>query len=205
MTIEEAIPYLSKLHGWCLPSKMKRMHELVLQTSTQFNNILSVEIGLYAGRSFFPMALAHKELQKGYAFGFDSWDNIAPLEGESNSPANSDWWATTDMTLIWNAFMVSASYLQLKDYARWAQCKSEQAVRLFEDDSITLLSQDGNHASEVIVRELELWSPKMKVGGLWVADDLNWREAIKGYERLSDFGFEEIENHTDWGIFKKVK
>lgn len=43
---------------------------------------------------------------------------------------------------------------------------SEQAVNLFEDESLDFVYIDGNHAYDYVKQDIELWYPKVKKGGL---------------------------------------
>lgn len=52
------------------------------------------------------------------------------------------------------------------------QERSEVAYTSFNDDSIDLLFIDGDHTYEAVKRDLELWSPKVKSGGIILMHDM---------------------------------
>ena len=201
---QEHIDYLLSCDGWCSEQKMKRLFALVQQAAVEFNDasLLSVELGVFAGRSFYPMALAHQQLERGYALGIDAWNNEAPLEG-TNTKTNNDWWAQVPIKEIYNRFLQTGKFLQVGNYARHRTGKTEDFVNRFADESITLLHQDSNHNIETISRELRLYAPKIKPGGYWVADDTDWKEAKDGYALLPLHGFELLEDYETWQIWKK--
>ena len=201
---QEQIDYLLTRDGWCSEEKMKRLFALVLQTAEEFKgqSILSVELGVFGGRSLLPMALAHQQLQSGYAVGIDAWDNVVPLEG-TNTQINNDWWAKVPIKDVYNGFIESARVLGTGDYCRHLIGKTEDFINQFEENSITLLHQDSSHNIETITRELQLYSPKMRTGGYWVVDDTDWEEAKAGYASLPQFGFTLIEDYGNWQIWRK--
>jgi len=208
MLTEIEIDYLKGLPGWCIVPKMKRLNELCLEIIEKEKvgnkNVLSVEIGCYAGRSAFPLALAHKVAGIGYHTTLDTWDNITPLEGV-NDPANDAWWSQTNMDVPYYAFLKGVIDFKLRGYIRWHQCKSVIAARLFEDKSVSLCHLDGNHSSEVIYQELDVWMPKMTDNSYLVVDDVLWDSTKEGYSKIPDYGFEMFQDFSEWAIYKKVR
>lgn len=202
---QETINYLLSLHGWCEEEKMLKLYELVKQCSEEIKDTvpLSVELGIFGGRSLLPMAYAHKELRKGFALGIDSWDNVTPTEG-SNAPANNEWWSKLDIGSVFASFNRATLKSEWSGNVKYLKGRSDAFAKDFADESITILHQDSNHNSEVITKELELWSPKVKTGGYWIADDTNWVEAKEGYGKLPAYGFELVEDFGTWQMWKKV-
>lgn len=204
---DETLDYLEKINGgnWSTDEKKKKLYDLVIKASEEFPDTtpLSCEIGVFGGVSLFCMATAHKYLKKGFAIGIDSWDNITPLEG-TNHPDNNKWWKALDIKSVFNAFVKDTEREDWSGYVKYLKGRSDAFAGEFADESITVFHQDGNHNIECITKELELWSPKVKTGGYWVADDTNWVEAKDGYAKLPSFGFELVEDFTTWQIWKKV-
>jgi hypothetical protein len=205
MIKDETLDYLTSLHGWCEEEKMSKLYELVKKCANDFPDtpLLTVELGIFGGRSLLPMALAHKELQNGYAIGIDSYDNVTPTEG-TNNPANNEWWAKLDIKSVFNSFVKATARPEWSGHVRYLKGRSDSFADKFADNSITLLHQDSNHNVETISKELELFAPKIKPNGYWVVDDSNWVEVKEGYAKLPSFGFELIEDFTSWQIWKKV-
>jgi hypothetical protein len=208
MLTREQLDYLKTLPGgeWGSEVKKQALYSLVKKAADEFpdTTLLSVELGVFGGGGVLPIAAAHKDLKCGFAFGVDSWDNIAPLEG-TNTKENSDWWATVDINSVYDSFRAACLSEYWVGYIFHLKGRTDEFVDSFRDGSITLLHQDSNHASEVIIKELELWSPKMKIGGYWVVDDTSWPSTQLGYSKLPDFGFELVEQFDTWAIYKKVK
>lgn len=205
MIKDETLDYLLTLPGWCTDEKMGQLYNLVKRVAEENPDVapLSVELGIFGGRSLFPLAYAHKEMGKGFALGIDSFDNHTPTEG-SNAQANNDWWANLDIKGVFNTFIKATKRPDWDGYVKYLKGRSDSFAGEFKDESITLLHEDSNHNVETITRELELWSPKVKTGGYWVIDDCDWPECKEGYAKLPSFGFELVEDFTTWQIWRKV-
>ena len=68
-----------------------------------------------------------------------------------------------------------------EDRAIMVRALSEQAVDLFEDDSLDFVYLDGNHAYDFIKQDIELWYPKVKKGGLISGHDYLQTDYSEGY------------------------
>lgn len=200
---DKEVGHLTGLNGWCTAEKMNRLFELVIDRK-DVEPLIVVELGVFAGRSLFPMALAGQKLGKGIFYGYDSWDNKVAFEGEEISKENSDWWNKVNMPYIHDCFLKSIEFLQL-DNIRWDKIKSQEAAKGFADNSISILHQDSNHNTSTIISELQAWLPKIKIGGYWVVDDTNWESTKEGYAKLPEYGFELVQQYDSWAIYVKVK
>lgn len=205
MSIELAIPYLLKCHGWCTEEKMRRLYQLAKETPLQYDRKVNIiELGVYAGRSLFPMAIAYKESGAGAVIGVDAWDNIAPLQG-TNHPANNKFWEELDINAIYNHFTKSIYDLQLQGVVYHEKCKSVDYAPSVKDYSCVIIHQDSAHNPETIIAELDAYISKLAIGGYWVVDDSDWPEVKDGYAKLPDYGLELREDYTSWQIWKKVR
>ena len=79
---------VKSLPGWCTPEKAQRLFDLVIESNSQ----ITCELGVFGGRSFIPLALAHKQKGTGFALGIDAWKKEASLEG-TNSLENNEYWS----------------------------------------------------------------------------------------------------------------
>jgi hypothetical protein len=148
------------------------------------------------------MAMGHEALGKGHVVGIDPWEMAAALDGE-NAPANDAWWSALDYDAIYEHFFVAVARLGLARYCRIMRERSDSAVRLFADDSVAVLHQDGNHSEAVSAAEVEIWTPKLMSGGYWVADDTDWATTQKAMRGLADRAFELVEDHGGWRVYRK--
>lgn len=194
--IETAI---SGLHGWCTVEKGVRLAELIEETDAD----LSVELGVFGGRSAISMAIGHQALGKGHVVAVDPWDVAAALDGR-NDPRNDEWWSRVDMEGIYRGFVRAVDVLGLPAHCRIVRERSQDAARLLADGSVSILHQDSNHSEKVSVAEIERWTPKLRPGGLWVMDDTDWPTMQPAKALLVERGFTVIEDHGDWQICRKV-
>ncbi len=220
MLTDKQIAYLTTLHGWCVPDKMKRLNDLVIEANKNLasdEGLIIVECGVFAGRSLFPMALACKDLNKGTVWGIEAWSNEAAIEGEEISPENTSWWSKVDMEFVFGRFKGSIEFLSLETYVQYIRGKSYDNAGVFADNSISLLHLDSNHNTSTIIKELEVFVPKVKSGGYLVVDDYDWPSVKESYSKIPEYGFELVEvcraevpktnpqEYTEYAIFKKTK
>lgn len=193
-------PIINSLQGWCTEIKAQRLYDLIIESDSK----ITIELGAYGGRSLIPMALAHKEKGSGFCIGVDAWHKNACLGG-NNSPANDEWWSKVNFEQIHNELTRTIDKYELNDYCGTLRLRSQTVGLMTADNIIDVLHQDSAHNIQTIIAELDLWIPKLKMGGYWVADDTDWVEAKEGYAKLPEYGMELIEDYTSWQIWKKVK
>ena len=191
--IEQEIPGLP---GWCTTEKAKRMAQISRGAS------LCVELGVFGGRGLAAMALALAYQGSGRADGIDPFTPAAALEG-TNDPANDEWWSHLDYESIALAAQNGFCDLGLYQYTRLVRLRSTEVVSYYEDGSVDVLHQDSNHAEEVSCAEVGLWTPKIRAGGYWILDDADWASTQKAQQDLVARGFDEIENHVQWKVYRK--
>jgi cephalosporin hydroxylase len=190
------------IRGWCTKEKALTLMNLVYQSSPK----LSLELGVFGGRSLVVIAIAAKKVNPlSKVIGVDAWTSQASLEG-TNDKANDDWWSKIDyddMYAYTKKIMIENEVDSVVDL--W-KCKSNECVNRFEDTSIDLLHQDSNHSEEISCEEVELFWNKVKVGGHWIFDDANWPTTQEAQKRLVSKGYEEIyaSSQNEWKIFKRI-
>jgi predicted O-methyltransferase YrrM len=193
--IEASIP---SLHGWTTVDKGLRLAELVVSVEAD----LSVELGVFGGRGTISLAIGHEALGHGYVAAIDPWEKTASLEG-ANAPENDEWWAKLDHEAIYQSFLMALVSARVESLCHVMRRKSDAAVEAFEDGSIAVLHQDSNHSEQISSAEVELWTPKLRRGGLWVADDTDWATTQKAQRLLVAKGFAVVEDHASWKVFCK--
>lgn len=189
-----------KMEGWCTPEKAQALYDLVTESDAK----LCVELGVFGGKSLIAMALACRDKGSGGVIGFDPWNNSACIEG-SNSPANDQWWLSLDLKAIYRGCLAAIERNGVFEQCNTVKMKSEDAAKLFADSVCDIIHQDGNHNVESITKELKLWVPKLKKGGYWICDDVDWIEASEGYAKLPEYGLEMTRDFSTWQIWKKIK
>lgn len=188
------------LLGWCSVQKGLKMMELASQEDV----LLSVELGVYGGRSLLPLALATSWKKKGWVVGIDAWCAPASVEGTNTSETTS-YWSKIDYNHVYDLASSLMKKHQVEQYVDLWRSRSEDVSELFSNGSIDLLHQDGNHSEEISCKEVELYFTKLRRGGYWIFDDTHWPSTQAAQQLLLEKGFSEIfaEEGGTWKIFQK--
>lgn len=161
---------------------------------------LCVELGVFAGRSLLPIALAAQQVDpNARVIGIDAWSTNAAIEG-TNDTRNADWWKTIDYANI-RQYAEKVMWTNNVRVGLWTTRSADAASR-FEDNSIDFLHQDSNHSEEVTCEEVELYWNKVRKGGLWAFDDTNWPTTQKAQPLLLSKGYAEIYREPKEGAWK---
>ncbi len=200
-TLEGSIRhYVNTMEGWSTPDKCWYLAKTIIEINAK----LTVELGVFAGRGLLSMGMAHRHQNYGLAWGFDPMTHEACVEGK-NEPENDEWWKKVDLKGIHKGFVNHVVMHDLLEFCYWARLKSQKAVNLFEDDSIDLLHQDSNHSEAVSVDEVKRWAKKVRIGGIWVQDDIDWPSTKKAQELIIKSGYEKIHATDKWAVYKRKK
>jgi predicted O-methyltransferase YrrM len=189
---------LPPLHGWTSVEKGLRMAELVVAA----RSALSVELGVFGGRGTIALAIGHEAQDHGHVIAVDPWSRDASLEGE-NAADNDAWWGALDHEAIYESFLAALATTGTADRVRvWRERSAEAATRV-DDGTVDVLHQDSNHSEAISSAEVELWTPKLRPGGLWIADDTDWPTTQRAQARLAELGFALVEDHAAWKVFRR--
>lgn len=171
--------YLPTMQGWCSREKAHAMADLVLQIKPE----VSVEIGVWGGRSLLALAIAHTQLARGHAYGVDPWSKDAALE-DVQEKANLDWWAAQDYDAIYEGCL--QSMLNHAPVDRWTiyRATSQRAAGLF--DAIDFLHVDGNHSEKSSTGDIMAYLPKLVPGGYLLFDDVDWHSTKKAVSLVEE-------------------
>jgi len=178
----EVVRDLYTIPGWCSKEKALNFIDLVLEVRPQ----VCVEIGVYGGRSIFPVAKALKFLGQGIAIGIDSWDRIdcmKYLDTVVEDPLHADAWGRTDLDSIYRSYLDMISRHNLEKYCETRKLSSEKAASTI--DVIDILYIDGNHSEIISVQDVRLYLPKVRYGGYIWLNDSKWRSLGAAYYLLS--------------------
>lgn len=189
---------IPKIEGWCPVEKAHRMALAVVEAKSD----ISVELGIFGGRGVITMALAHQLVGKGVAWGFDPWSKSDALE-DMVEQEHLEWWSKCDLERVYRGFINKIIEHNVLSYCFWARLRSDQCVKLFEDNSIGVLHADSNHCEKISSDEVLRWKDKVKPGGYWFADDIDWPSTKKAQELLVENGFKLIEDHKKWALYQK--
>lgn len=184
------------LDGWCDQVRAETMFDLV--TTHKPKRI--VELGVYGGRSLVAMGMAARSYG-GFALGIDPWTADANIEGEPNE--HRDFWNTMDIEAVYRRFIQAVVALEFTHCCRWIRARAEEVLPLFPDGSIDFFSLDGNHTEYASTRDVQLWMPKIALGGHVVMDDTNWATMQKAVSLMQEMGFTTVHDATHWRVFRR--
>lgn len=198
-----------KLPGWCTLYKANHMASLVMALRPH----ISIEAGIFGGRSFLPIALAHKFIGTGMAIGVEPWTKEAAAEGYVGE--NKQWWENAvNLAQIQSEFLKQLPLLGVQNVVKVVQMK-------FQDftipDRVGLFHLDNQHTPQSL-KDVRRVAPKMVLGGAIVLDDLHWENGGKAAVLdaagwLADNGFRELcrifnkpqGGQDDYAVYQKVR
>lgn len=184
--------YYEKIDGWF---NYEAFYEWVL---TQIDKGIFVEIGIWKGKSITFMAEKVRELHKIiliYA--------IDTFEGTSYEPS-----------LMMDPDVASGSlyekYLEniapVSEYILTIRKSSHLAYKYFSDECIDVLFIDGDHCYDAVKKDIELWYPKVKPGGIISGHDFgDHAPGVKQAVKELIPGFKLFDDSSSVWFYKKEK
>lgn len=190
------------LEGWCSVPKALHLASIVCAIRPE----TVVEIGVFGGRSFIPMAMAVKAMGKGKVIGIDPWDSKASAEGMTGD--NLKFWGTQcNHQAVFVKFAQELNRLELGGVSEIIRKRSDDVD---PQDRIDLLHSDGNHSMQAL-RDVNGFAPRIRVGGFCVLDDLHWEGGgvLASEKALFDMGFIRLyavkDTGSEWAVYQRVK
>jgi hypothetical protein len=146
-----------------------------------------VEIGVYRGRLFLPLARLLTVLGRGEMVGIDPYSASAAVQRDVKRGGVDlvEWPTTVDWSALYSEVTEGIARWGLEGHSRLIRERSEDAVDDFAAGSIDLLHVDGNHDLAAVSRDVELFLPRVRDGGIVVMDDISWPSVRPVYERLA--------------------
>jgi Methyltransferase domain len=196
---------ISGCDGWCTPNKASALYSIASLPDVQ----LGVEIGIFAGKSMFPVAAAFKDKNSGLHYGIEPWSNQVAIETVTNE-LNDDWWAKIDFPAIKRQFISNSLNFGLMDHIAIIESASDVAFRLFDSarfrGKIDLLHVDGAHSVQEALHDVTNWTKLVRPGGYVFLDDINWPTVGLAYEYLKHLGDEICNSYSEeMGFFAAFK
>ena len=182
--------------GWCQIDRALEMAQLIIDNPPQY----VVEIGVFAGGSLIPQALAMKELSQeseilepAHIYGIDPWSREAALEqvfvaDDHTPPADEEvarkWWAEVDLDKMHLLAMQGIWRYGLERHAIVIRAASQDCAQLFRE--IDILYIDGNHSEKASCRDVELYLPRLRPGGFLWFDDAHWLSTQRAIQKIEE-------------------
>lgn len=167
---EKTATLMSMIPGWCSKQKALALMDLIQEKNCQN----CVEIGVFAGSSFFPIARALQYKKTGKAHAIDAWNGTEAVKGLEPKDPNYIWWKQQNLEDFLRFFRSFLSRHKLDAFCSIYKETSQEAVRRFRDSSIDFIHFDGNHLEESVFQDVTLYFPKIQDGGYIVLSDPHW-------------------------------
>ena len=181
---DKVIKARSFIPGWTFEEKSRYMFDIVLDLKPK----VVVEVGVWRGLSVASFCAASL-VQKCEVFAIDPWSKSAMSENGYNKCLTEE---QDQLDLVYNQFVRDFKVLELDKNLTTIRKTSWDASSDFADSSIDIFHLDGAHTEWDSTRDLIAWTPKIRVGGLFIMDDANWETmklvqdlALKKYEHLT--------------------
>lgn len=177
--------------GWCWEEKALKLAEAAWTLRPN----LVVEVGVFGGKSFIPLAavVAHLESMAGTPLpsheihGIDPWLASAAVK-DNEGTAHEPFWGNQGMLdAVYNRARQSVDRLQSPVVHLFRET-SETAFHRYADNQIGILHLDGNHADQQAFADVQRWWPKLRSGGIFVMDDTAWESQKRAVEWLKERG-----------------
>jgi predicted O-methyltransferase YrrM len=133
----------------------------------RFNSATFVEIGTWKGQSIMYLAERVKELNKKIKiYGVDTFKGCKEhIEADIIDPVLLN-------DTLYEVYLKNIE--PLKEYIITIKGNSHDVYNQFEDESIDFLFIDGSHEYKDVLKDLQLWYPKVKTGGIISGHDYTW-------------------------------
>jgi predicted O-methyltransferase YrrM len=160
----------------------------------------ATELGVYAGRSVFPIALAIAANQGHAVYAVDAWDN-AIATSAATSARDDVWWEAVDLVAAKSQFLretVSQNLASLIKIIELPSAEACETVSRLIGRSIDFLHIDGAHSEGQALADVKNWSELVAPAGMIVLDDIDW-PGVRMAEEFLASRFERIEEIRGYG------
>lgn len=201
--IKQQIMYaMNYLEGWCSKEKAFILTDLIFRTQPQ----VIVEIGVFGGKSFVPMAITLKALGRGKIYGIDPWLSSASTDGTIEEK-HREWWGALDHQKILDSLKNAIGWFDLSPYVKLIRETSASAAPI---ENIDILHIDGNHSMNASFFDVTKWVPLVNPGGWIIYTDIHWADdgvltRLPAVEWLNAHCTKivQFDSENGWGIWVK--
>ena len=199
----DAIP--ADFGGGCSLSKACFLADLIRDEDLK----ITLDIGVYRGRSLFPQAMAHKLHTKGTVYGVDPWSGVEAVQEQA--PAHiqqkvKDWASSADLGAIYDGVSRAILDHDLAAHCVLVRQTSAAAIDYFTEHKtwFDLVHVDGNHDTARVEEDVALYLPRLRRGGFLVMDDVSWPSVRPVCDFVSSRMrriYEDVEGTNDFAVF----
>lgn len=184
------------MDGWCSVEKANDLALAVIKLRAS----VTIELGVWGGRSLLPLAMAHQEQNHGIVYAVDPWSNAASVEFQNE--ANTNWWGKVDHEMIYQRFLAHLKNQGVEQFVKVVRAKSDD----FDPPQVVdCLHVDANHSDQA-VKDVERFASKVRVGGFCFLDDINWEGGgvKRAADKLLTMGFVKLFDRDTGAMFERL-
>ncbi len=127
------------------------------------NGFIGIEIGTWEG-DFSYALLNNTSISKLYC--------IDPYRHFQNNEYPDGMNSLTQIQFDEKFNIVQKRFEQFGKRVEFLRMTSDEAITLFDDNSIDFIYIDGNHDYKYVLNDIRKWYPKVKIGGILAGDDI---------------------------------
>jgi predicted O-methyltransferase YrrM len=146
--------------SWCSQEKGAMLMDMVLLLQPR----VTVEVGVFAGASLVPLAVAVQHAKCGKTYAIDDWNASTAVQYMEGGNDTYRWWSTLNMDPVREQSLQAIRTWQLQNSVTVIKAPSVAAVSNISDE-IDLLHLDGDFTEKGSLDDFDAYFPKLKVGG----------------------------------------
>jgi hypothetical protein len=199
------------LGGGCSLTKAYMLAWLI----RQYDLKETVDIGVYRGRSLFPQALAHRRFTGGVVYGVDPWSASEAKESdmymnfdEEEKEGIDNFIDRTDWESIYREVESMRKEFHHEEHCILRRQTSAAAAAYFQENEtfFDMVHVDGNHDTEKVMEDIELYLPRLRDSGIIILDDVSFESVRPAYDQLNaetTLVFERVDHNqaNDYAVF----
>jgi predicted O-methyltransferase YrrM len=146
--------FYQNIHGWF------SFPNLYQNAVKKYNNAVFVEVGTWLGRSAAFLAVEVINAKKNIQIHcVDTWEG-GPEHQDMDVVKKGE---------LYEQFLKNIE--PVKEYIKPIRMDSAKAAELYEDNSVDFVFIDAGHEYESVKKDMEVWYPKVKNGGIFAGHD----------------------------------
>lgn len=163
---------------------------------------LFVEIGCFLGKSTSFMGVEIANCNKRIEF-----HTIDLFDYEMYSEPEKIWYNNSkECKKFKTPFEIFKNNIKpVSSYVNHFKGDSKKLVENYEDNSIDFLFIDGDHSAEGFKKDLELWYPKVKDGGVFAGHDYDHPDIRANVKEFFKEDIEDLDVYQPWTLWKVTK
>lgn len=184
--------------GWCTLNKAGNLVDHVNDICERVEYPVCVEIGVYSGKSIFPVAMELKRHGKGIVHAIDPWSNTEAIKGYDG--VNAEYWGSIPLDRAYNIFLQTIHETKTSDYIDIVKSTSDDAP---EYTGIDLVYIDGQHTEQAFKDAIK-YATRVNINGYCYIDDIGWGQVKALPFFMEQMGFMRIHMVDDCMIYKRI-